>query len=69
MTSKEKNHKAILKESYKLFVSNGFKAVIMRDICEAIGLSRGGLYRHFPSTSEIMKCLLGREYSVSEQIR
>ena len=70
MTSKgKKTHKAILAGSYKLFVKKGFKAVTMKDICEATGLSRGGLYRHFPNTSEIMKCLLEREYSVAEQIR
>lgn len=31
----------------------GFKEVTMKDICEATGLSRGGLYRHYESTEQI----------------
>lgn len=33
----------------------------MQDICEATGLSRGGLYRHFGSTAEIMREVIMRE--------
>ena len=70
MNSRGKNtREKILAGSYKLFAKKGFKTVTMKDICEATGLSRGGLYRHFSGTGEIMKCLLGREYPVSDQIR
>lgn len=70
MTNKGENtRKTILSESTKLFARKGFKDVTMKDICEATGLSRGGLYRYFSGTDEIMECLLGRSYPVADQIR
>ncbi|HIV63172.1 MAG TPA: TetR/AcrR family transcriptional regulator [Firmicutes bacterium] len=36
-----------------LFARKGFKDVTMKDVCEATGLSRGGLYLHYGSTGEI----------------
>lgn len=44
---------AILKAALILFVQKGFKDVTMKDICEATGLSRGGLYMHYGSTKQI----------------
>lgn len=38
-----------------LFAERGFKDVTMKDICEAAGLSRGGLYCHYDSTKQIFK--------------
>ena len=49
--NKTKQH--ICNEAYKLFAENGYKNVTMKDICEAAGLSRGGLYRHYESTEQI----------------
>lgn len=43
----------IKQEAYQLFAKKGFKEVTMKDICEATGLSRGGLYRHYESTDKI----------------
>ena len=48
----------ILKKSYPLFAEKGFKEVTMKDICECTGLSRGGLYRHYDSTSQIFAEIL-----------
>ena len=46
--------KQFIKEKAKiLFAEKGFKIVTMKDICEATGLSRGGLYRHYDSTHVI----------------
>lgn len=64
----------ILKKSYPLFAEKGFKEVTMKDICECTGLSRGGLYRHYDSTSqifaEILEELLKRqEDEFSEKIK
>ena len=64
----------ILKKSYPLFAEKGFKEVTMKDICECTGLSRGGLYRHYNSTSqifaEILEELLKRqEDEFSEKIK
>lgn len=43
----------------------------MKDICEATGLSRGGLYRHYESTEqifqEIMEALLKRQQNEFEE--
>lgn len=44
---------AIRKAALILFVQKGFKDVTMKDICEATGLSRGGLYMHYGSTKQI----------------
>ena len=45
--------KHIKKAAYNLFAQKGFKEVTMKDICEASGLSRGGLYGHYESTEQI----------------
>lgn len=42
-------------KAYELFAANGFRAVTMQDICEATGLSRGGLYRHYDSTKSVFE--------------
>lgn len=44
---------AIRKTALTLFIQKGFKDVTMKDICEATGLSRGGLYMHYGSTKQI----------------
>ena len=60
----------IKKEAMKLFLERGYKDVSMQDICNATGLSKGGLYRHFSSKSEILLSLVGdeRQTDVSERI-
>lgn len=55
--------KAICAGAYALFAARGFQAVTMKDICDATGLSRGGLYRHFDSTKQIFEEIL-QEISV-----
>jgi AcrR family transcriptional regulator len=42
-------------EARKLFAKNGLRSITMKDICEATGLSRGGLYRHYDSTRQIFE--------------
>ena len=44
---------AIRNTALHLFIRKGFKDVTMKDICEAAGLSRGGLYMHYGSTGQI----------------
>lgn len=51
----DKTREFIKQAAYPLFVERGFKEVTMKDICEAAGLSRGGLYRHFGSTAELFE--------------
>lgn len=50
-----KTREVIREKAYELFAKKGFSAVTMKDICEAAGLSRGGLYRHYQSTQEIFE--------------
>lgn len=45
----------IKEKAYELFAAYGFRAVTMQDICQATGLSRGGLYRHYDSTKSIFE--------------
>lgn len=51
----------IISKSLPLFGQKGFTQVTMKDVCEATGMSRGGLYSHFASTidifEEILKCI------------
>lgn len=61
----EETRQLIKKSAYLLFADKGFKQVTMKDICEAAGLSRGGLYCHYESTqqifAEIMDELMSRQ--------
>lgn len=66
MIKKGEATKLLIKEkAYILFARKGFKEVTMKDICEAAGLSRGGLYGHYGSTEQIFKeiinNLMGRQ--------
>lgn len=44
-----------------IFLQKGFAQVTMKDIVDACGISRGGLYRYFNSTREIFLALFQRE--------
>lgn len=55
MPTKGENTKAFIKDRAKdLFSDKGYAGVTMKDICDACNLSRGGLYRHYGTTKEIM---------------
>ena len=51
----EETRRHIKRNAYSLFAAKGFKQVTMKDICEAAKLSRGGLYCHYESTSQIFQ--------------
>ena len=53
-TKGDKTKKNICEEAYILFSKRGYKDVTMKDICDKTGLSRGGLYRHYESTEQIV---------------
>lgn len=54
MSKKGDETKSLIRRmAQELFVKKGFKDVTMKDICEATGLSRGGLYMHYASTHQI----------------
>ena len=59
MGKKGEETKSLIKQkAYHLFSQKGFKEVTMKDICQATGLSRGGLYRHYESTEQIFSEIL-----------
>lgn len=69
----DKTKAAIRKAALVLFVQKGFKDVTMKDICEAAGLSRGGLYMHYGSTGQIFAGIINElmsdlESQVAEQM-
>ena len=57
-TKGEQTRRLILAAAEKLFARQGYQAVTMTDVCEACGLSRGGLYRHFGSTKALFIAIL-----------
>ena len=57
-SKKERTRELILNKSYELFAQNGFNKITMKDVCEATGLSRGGLYSHFAGTAQIFEAIL-----------
>lgn len=62
MATKGENTRAkILEKAAVLFAEKGYNAVTMKDVCEATGLSRGGLYRNFASTADMMVQLMRQE--------
>ncbi len=63
MTKGERTKQRIIDAAFALFAEKGFDAVSMKDVCCASELSRGGLYAHFSSTSDIMDAIIDREQS------
>ena len=58
ISKKERTRESILDTAYELFARDGFNKITMKDICEASGMSRGGLYSHFGSTRELFEAIL-----------
>lgn len=63
---KEKTRERILEKAYGLFARDGFDRVTMKAVCEAAGLSRGGLYAHFSGTDEIFEAILEKIHQKDE---
>ena len=58
ISKKERTREMILQASYHLFARDGFNKVTMKDVCDATGMSRGGLYSHFSGTKELFEAIL-----------
>lgn len=58
----------ILENAKKVFVERGFKNVTMKDIIDASGISRGGLYLYFSSTKEIFLEVLKQEAAQDDDV-
>ena len=66
MSKSDDTRARILSRSARLFADKGFRGVTMQDICEATNLSRGGLYRYYKSTSEIISALIESEQELAD---
>lgn len=60
--------KYILETARRVFSEKGYKCVTMKDIVEACGISRGGLYLYFPGTKEIFEEVLRLERSEADDL-
>lgn len=54
MTTKEK----ILKEALELFAKNGYQAVSVAKIAEAVGIKAPSLYKHYKSKRDIFEAII-----------
>ncbi|RVU54461.1 TetR/AcrR family transcriptional regulator [Anaerosphaera multitolerans] len=52
--SREEREQQIKEAAKKVFLEKGFRNTVMDDIMQETKLSRGGLYHHYKSTSEIL---------------
>ncbi|MCI8695826.1 TetR/AcrR family transcriptional regulator [uncultured Acetatifactor sp.] len=60
--------KYILEMARKVFVEKGFKKVTMKDIVEACGISRGGLYLYFSDTGQIFLEVMKMESQEADDV-
>ncbi len=51
----------IVEAAREVFFKRGYRAVTMKDIVEACGISRGGLYLYFANTKELFEAVLEQE--------
>lgn len=58
----------ILETARGIFMEKGYKDVTMKDIVEACGISRGGLYLYFESTKEIFQEVLKLESQETDDL-
>ena len=58
----------ILETARRIFMEKGYKDVTMKDIVEACGISRGGLYLYFSSTKEIFAEVLAMESQEKDDV-
>ncbi len=53
MTKGESTRQRIIEQAAPLFNQRGFEGCSMKDVLEATGLEKGGVYRHFASKEEL----------------
>lgn len=62
MSEKTELKRALIVEHARdVFAQRGYRAVTMKDIVEACGISRGGLYLYFSSVEEVFGAVLDTE--------
>lgn len=58
----------IVEAAREVFFKRGYRAVTMKDIVEACGISRGGLYLYFSNTKELFEAVLEQENQTREEV-
>lgn len=58
----------ILAEATGLFVARGYRGISMREIAEAVGISKAGLYYHFQDKEELFLAILMANLDMVVQI-
>ena len=58
----------ILAEATRLFVASGYNGISMREIAEAVGVSKAGLYYHFKDKQDLFLAILTDDLSAIAQI-
>ena len=67
MGNKSDQKKKLIQDTARdVFMKRGFKDVTMKDIAEACGISRGGLYLYYPGTKELLLDVLRKESADSD---
>lgn len=54
----EERKKEIMEAATRLFIENGFEGTTMESVVKNVSLSKGGVYRIYPSTTEILKDII-----------
>ncbi|RBM11814.1 TetR/AcrR family transcriptional regulator [Streptomyces sp. PT12] len=66
---REQTRQCLLRESRRLFSTLGYNAVGLSEIVSAAGVTKGALYHHFGSKSELFRAVLGQvQQEVGERI-
>lgn len=58
----------ILEKATDLFVTQGYSAISMREIAEACGISKAGLYYYFKDKEDLLLSILGDNLNTLEQL-
>ena len=64
MTEYKNTKEKILAQSLKLFSINGFEAVSIRTIADAVGIGNSALYKHYKSKREIFDSIVQMEKEI-----
>ena len=58
----------ILDRAAALFASRGFAKTSVRDIADAVGLSKAGLLHHFPSKDALWTAVIGQSIALGQRV-
>ncbi len=58
----------IMEEATNLFVARGYRGISMREIAEAVGISKAGLYYHFADKEDLFLAILTASLDAVAQI-